>query len=125
MNKCYPLETLIREDARHINVGNLSDFVEENIKNNGTFATREQLEGVSNAVAEESGVIERIDNKFTNQLITVGEQIATLQTQTNNYETWTFELESGEIIEKKILIKKIMDFRQVKTLNIPEGNKNN
>lgn len=101
-----PVGNVETEDARHINVGNLSDFVEENIKNNGTFATREQLEGVSNAVAEESGVIERIDNKFTNQLITVGEQIATLETQTNNYETWTFELEDGTTIMKEILIKK-------------------
>lgn len=105
-NVMIPVGNVSTNDARHVTIGSLSDFTEQNIKNNGTFATREQLEGVSNAVAEESGVIERMDNKFTNQLITVGEQIADLQSNMgNSTEVWEFELEDGSLINKKVVIQ--------------------
>lgn len=105
-NVMIPVGNVSTNDARHITIGSLSDFTEQNIKNNGTFATREQLEGVSNAVAEESGVIERMDNKFTNQLKTVGEQIADLQNNMgNSTEVWEFELEDGSLINKKVVIQ--------------------
>ena len=41
-----PVGNVDTEDARHINVGNLSDFVENNIKTKGTFANSEELQGV-------------------------------------------------------------------------------
>lgn len=100
-----PVGNVETEDARHINVGNLSDFIEGNIKMKGTFASGEELQGVYSAVADLSGQIGFIDTKFTGQLTTVGEQIATLETQTNKYETWEFELEDGSTITKLILVK--------------------
>lgn len=86
-------------DARHITIGNLSDFVENNIKEKGTFATNEQLSGLSDAVVAEGENITFIDTKFTAQLETVAEQI-------NTYETWVFELEDGTKLNKNILINK-------------------
>jgi hypothetical protein len=101
-----PIGNVDTNDARHVEIGNLSDFVENNIKQKGTFATNEQLSGLSDAVVAEGENITLIDNKFTAQLETVGQQIATLQTQSNTYETWVFELEDGSTINKKVLINK-------------------
>jgi hypothetical protein len=101
-----PIGNVDTNDARHVEIGNLSDFVENNIKQKGTFATNEQLSGLSDAVVAEGENITFIDNKFTAQLETVGQQIATLQTQSNTYETWVFELEDGSTINKKVLINK-------------------
>lgn len=100
-----PVGNVDTNDARHINVGNLSDFVENNIKMNGTFATSEQLQGVYSSIADLTGSITSIDEKYNSQLITVGEQIATIENKTNTYETWMFELEDGTTINKNVLIK--------------------
>lgn len=101
-----PVGNVDTNDARHVEIGNLSDFVENNIKEKGTFATNEQLQGLSNAVVAEGKNITFIDEKFTAQFETIGKQIATLQTQSNTYETWVFELEDGTTINKKVLINK-------------------
>lgn len=101
-----PIGNVDTNDARHVEIGILSDFIENNIKQKGTFATNEQLSGLSDAVVAEGENITLIDNKFTVQLETVGQQIATLQTQSNTYETWVFELEDGTTINKKVLINK-------------------
>ena len=110
-----PVGNVETNDARHINVGNLSDFVESNIKMKGTFASSNDLQGVYNAVADLTGDISFLDTKFTGQLNTVGEQIAELEEAVNSggggstgttTETWTFELEDNSIITKEILVKK-------------------
>lgn len=101
-----PIGNVDTNDARHVEIGNLSDFIENNIKEKGTFATNEQLQVLSDAVVAEGENITFIDNKFSAQLETVGQQIATLQTQSNTYETWVFELEDGTTINKKVLINK-------------------
>ena len=109
-----PIGNVDTDDARHVNIGDLSDFVENNIKEKGTFASSEELQGVYSAVADLTGNIGFVDDKFTAQFITVGEQIAELEqavsgggtsTETTT-ETWTFELEDGTIITKEILLKK-------------------
>jgi hypothetical protein len=101
------------EDPRHINVGNLSDFVESNIKTKGTFASNDELQGVYSAIGDLTGNIGYIDDKFTQQFTTVGEQIAELEqavsggTSTGTTtETWTFQLENGTTINKNVLLKK-------------------
>lgn len=100
-----PIGNVDTNDPRHINVGKLSDFVEGNIKMKGTFASSEELQGVYSAVGDLTASIGYVDDKFTTQLTTVGEQIAELETQTNKYETWEFELEDGSTITKLILVK--------------------
>lgn len=109
-----PVGNVDTNDARHINVGNLSDFVESNIKMKGTFASSDELQGVYSAIGDLTGTIGFVDDKFTAQFNTVGEQIAELEeavsgggtsTETTT-EVWTFELESGETITKEILLKK-------------------
>ena len=100
-----PIGNVDTDDARHVNIGDLSDFVENNIKQKGTFASSEELQGVYSAVGDLTSAITSIDEKYNSQLITVGEQIATIENKTNTYETWTFELEDGTIINKNILIK--------------------
>lgn len=102
----FPVGNTETEDPRHITVGNLSDFIEENIKMKGTFATTEQLNGLSEAIVAESENITFIDNKYSAQFETIGKQITTLQTQSNTYETWVFELEDGTTINKNVLINK-------------------
>lgn len=101
-----PVGNVETNDARHINVGNLSDFVEGNIKMKGTFASGEELQGVYSAIGDLTGNIGYIDEKFTGQLQTVANQITELENQTNKYETWTFQLEDGTTINKNILLKK-------------------
>lgn len=108
-----PVGNVDTNDARHINVGNLSDFVENNIKTKGTFASSEELQGVYSAVGDLTGSIGYIDDKFTQQFTTVGEQIAELEqavsggTSTGTTtETWTFTLENGTTINKNVLLKK-------------------
>lgn len=131
-----PVGNTTTNDPRHIDVGSLSDFVENNIKEKGTFATTEQIAGLSDAIVAEGENITFIDNKFTGQIQTIGQQIATLENQNKNfatteqlnsverglqylgdsldqlevdlntYETWTFELEDGSTINKKVLINK-------------------
>lgn len=108
-----PVGNVDTNDARHINVGNLSDFVENNIKMKGTFASGEELQGVYSAIGDLTGQIGYIDEKFTGQFQTVGTQIAELEeavsggtsTETTT-ETWTFELEDNSIINKNVLLKK-------------------
>lgn len=131
-----PVGNTTTNDPRHIDVGSLSDFVENNIKEKGTFATTEQLAGLSDAIVAEGENITFIDNKFTGQIQTIGQQITTLENQNKNfatteqlnsverglqylgdsldqlevdlntYETWTFELEDGSTINKNVLINK-------------------
>lgn len=101
-----PVGNVDTNDARHVEIGNLSDFVENNIKEKGTFANSEQLKGVYTAVADLTNEIGFIDTKYSEQLTTVGQQIATLESQSNTYETWVFELEDGTTINKKVLINK-------------------
>ena len=76
-----PVGNVDTNDARHVEIGNLSDFVENNIKQKGTFATNENLNNVSI-------------------------QLETVANQINNYETWVFELEDGTTINKNVLINK-------------------
>lgn len=131
-----PVGNTTTDDPRHIDVGSLSDFVENNIKEKGTFATTEQLAGLSDAIVAEGENITFIDNKFTGQIQTIGQQITTLENQNKNfatteqlnsverglqylgdsldqlevdlntYETWTFELENGSTINKNVVINK-------------------
>lgn len=105
-----PVGNVETNDARHINIGNLSDFVEGNIKTKGTFASSEELQGVYSAIGDLTGSIGYIDEKFTGQLVTVGEQIADLEEAVNSgggsTETWTFELEDGSTINKNVIVKK-------------------
>lgn len=131
-----PVGNTTTNDPRHIDVGSLGDFVENNIKEKGTFATTEQLAGVSDAIVAEGETITMIDNKFTGQIQTIGQQIATLENQNKNFattaqlnsvqegldylgdkvdeiqvdlsttETWTFELENGSTINKNVVINK-------------------
>ena len=101
-----PVGNVDTDDPRHIEIGQLSDFVESNIKEKGTFATKEQLSGLSDAIVAEGENITAIDNKFSAQFETVGQQITTIENKTNTYETWTFELEDGTTINKKVLIVK-------------------
>lgn len=101
-----PIGNVDTNDARHVEIGNLSDFIENNIKEKGTFATNEQLNVLSDAVVAEGENITFIDNKFSAQFQTVGEQIATLENKSNTYEVWNFQLEDGTIISKKVVINK-------------------
>lgn len=110
-----PVGNVETNDARHINVGNLSDFVEGNIKMKGTFASNDELQGVYSAIGDLTGSIGYLDEKFTGQLTTVGEQIADLEEAVNSggggstgttTETWTFQLEDGSTINKNVLLKK-------------------
>lgn len=115
-----PVGNTTTDDPRHIDLGSLGDFVENNIKEKGTFATTEQITGLSDAIVAEGENITNIDNKFSAQLQTVGQQIAKLESgieylgnsldelevDLNTYETWTFELEDGSTINKNVLINK-------------------
>ena len=109
-----PVGNVDTDDPRHVTIGDLSDFVENNIKEKGTFASSEELNGVYSAVGDLTASIGFVDDKFTQQFITVGEQIADLNeavsgggTSTDTItETWTFELEDGSTIMKEILLKK-------------------
>ena len=75
-------------DARHITIGNLSDFVENNIKEKGTFATTTQLNSVQSGLEY------------------LGNSIDQIEVGLNTYETWVFELEDGTTINKNVLINK-------------------
>lgn len=83
-----PVGNVDTNDARHVEIGNLSDFVENNIKEKGTFATTTQLNSVQSGLEYLGNTIDQIE---------VG---------LNTYETWEFELEDGTTINKKILIQK-------------------
>lgn len=105
-NVMIPVGNVSTNDARHITIGSLSDFTEQNIKNNGTFATSEQLQGVYTAVTDLTTAIDFIDTKYSGQLNTVGEQIADLQNNIgSSSELWEFELEDGSLINKKVVIQ--------------------
>lgn len=82
-----PIGNVDTEDARHINIGNLCEFVENNIQQKGTFATNEQLDTLQRGV---------------NYL---GNSLDTFEVALNNTETWTFELEDGTTITKQIVVK--------------------
>lgn len=82
-----PIGNVGTEDARHINIGNLSEFVENNIQQKGTFATTTQLNSVQSGLEYLGNSLDRIE------------------VAVNNTETWTFELEDGTTITKEILVK--------------------
>ena len=83
-----PVGNVDTNDARHIEIGNLSDFIENNIKEKGTFATTTQLNSVQSGLEYLGNSLDRIE---------VG---------LNTYETWVFELEDGTTINKNVLINK-------------------
>lgn len=83
-----PVGNTTTDDPRHIDLGSLGDFVENNIKKKGTFATTEQLNSVERGLQY------------------LGDSLDQLEVDLNTYETWTFELEDGSIINKNVLINK-------------------
>lgn len=82
-----PVGNVDTNDARHVEIGNLSDFVENNIKQKGTFATTTQLNSVQSGLEY------------------LGNSIDQIEVDLSNTETWTFELEDGTIITKEIILK--------------------
>lgn len=83
-----PVGNVDTNDARHVAIGNLSDFVENNIQQKGTFATTTQLNSVQSGLEYLGNSLDRIE---------VG---------LNTYETWVFELEDGSTINKNVIVKK-------------------
>lgn len=82
-----PIGNVDTDDARHINIGNLYEFVENNIQQKGTFATTTQLNSVQQGLEY------------------LGNSLDTFEVALNNTETWSFELEDGTIITKEIVVK--------------------
>ena len=83
-----PIGNVDTNDARHVEIGNLSDFVENNIQQKGTFATTTQLNSVQSGLEY------------------LGNSIDQIEVGLNTYETWVFELEDGTTINKNVLINK-------------------